>query len=120
MLFARTIISYQRRLSDHLTGLFDKIYKIVYGKKLPDFMNITFSPPKMLENERMAESVETASRIINSLKELGISQEYAKRKYLSIDWEELKKFETAENLENETTRKDEEEQDRMGMGGGLY
>lgn len=123
MLFARTIISYQRRLSEPLTDLFDKIYKIVYGKNLPDFINITFSPPKMLENERMAESVETASRIINTLKEVGISTEYSKRKYLSIDWEELKKFETQENLDKETGKEEEEDQGMGtmgGMGSSLY
>lgn len=102
-LFARTVVSYQVVLGKHLKNLFSKIYKMVYQKIMPLGINIGFFPPRMLELEREAEHVETISRLINALKEFGINQEYLKRKYLSIDWDELEEFATRENIDKKIT-----------------
>lgn len=118
-LFARTIVSYQSMLSKPIYNLFAKIYKMVYGAGLPIGLIITFMPPKMLQIEREAEHMETIVRLINALKELGINQEYLKRKYLSIDWEKLKEFETENNMEDKVKGKTGEGEEG-GFGGGGY
>jgi hypothetical protein len=115
-LFARTIVSYQAVLSKPIRGLFSKIYKIIYIEQLPFCIKISFMPPKMLELEREAEHTETVTRLINALVELGISKEYLKRKYLSIDWEQLKKFEVDEELEKRGKSKKEGEEEAGGLG----
>ena len=56
------------------------------------------------------EHTETIVRLITALSDLGISKEYLKRKYLSIDWEQLKKFETEEKLEEKVSGKNDEEE----------
>jgi len=115
-LFARTITAYQKMLSKHIQSLFAKIYKIVYGENMPIGLLITFMPPRMLEIEREAEHSETVVRLINSFVELGVNKEYLKRKYLSIDWEELKKFET-ENEMDDKVKGGSKEEGEGGFGG---
>lgn len=118
-LFARTIVSYQSMLSKPVYNLFSKIYKMVYGTGLPIGLIITFMPPKMLQIEREAEHMETIVRLINALAELGINKEYLKRKYLSIDWEKLKEFETEDDMEDKVKGKTGEGEEG-GFGGGGY
>jgi len=115
--FARTIVSYQSILTKPLKSLFRKLYKFTYGESMPEDINITFSPPRMLQAEREAEHFEIVSRIIASLAEQGIDKEYLKKKYLPLDWEEVKKYETLNKLDQEGgANKDEEE----FAGGGQF
>jgi hypothetical protein len=113
-MFARTVVSYQSMLSPYIQGLFSKIYKMVYGRHLPIGLIITFMPPKMLEIEREAEHMETVSRLITALSELGINREYLKRKYLSIDWEKLKEFETETSMDKKVEGGKEEGESEFG------
>lgn len=116
-LFARTVVSYQSMLSKPIQNLFSKIYKIVYAKNMPIGLIITFMPPKMLQIEREAEYMETIARLINSLVELGINKEYLKRKYLNIDWEKLKEFETQDTMDDKVKGSREKEEAGGGYGG---
>ena len=104
--FARTIISYQKGLSRYVKDWFGKMYKFIYKKPMPSGININFPPPKALQSERDAETLETVARIINVLKELGVPLEYLKQKYISLDWEEIKKFEIAQRLKTELDKAD--------------
>lgn len=117
ILFARTVVGYQTKISKFIRSLFGKIYKMVFDELLSSSINITFSPPKMLQVERESEHIETISRIISSLKELGINEDYLKKKYLSIDWEELKKYEIEADMEKQA--KPEEGEEEGGYGGGF-
>ena len=103
----------QLALQKDIQGLFSKIYKFVFKEVIPNGVNITFSPPKMLQIERETEQMETVSRLISALSELGISKEYLKKKYLSIDWKELEAFETKEALDKKTKPEGGEE-DQFG------
>jgi len=120
-LFARTIVAYQSMLSKHIYNLFSKIYKMVYTSNLPMGLIITFMPPKMLQIEREAEHMETIVRLINALVELGVNKEYLKRKYLSIDWEKLKEFETDDSMDDKVKgSKGSEEEGGGSFGGGGF
>lgn len=118
-LFARTVVGYQTMLSKHIRNLFNKIYRMVYGKLVPIGINITFFPPRMLELERETEHIETISRLITAFKELGINEEYLKRKYLSIDWDELKEFETESEMDKKI-KPPKPEEGGGGYGAGGY
>jgi len=116
-LFARTIVAYQSMFSRHVQNLYSKIYKLVYGKNIPIGLIITFMPPKMLQIEREAEYMETIARLINSLVELGINKEYLKKKYLTIDWDKLKEFETEDTMDDKVKGSGEKEEGGGGYGG---
>lgn len=117
-LFARTIVSYQTRLSKPLNSLFSKIYRLVYGEPLPIGVKATFPPPTMLELERETEHIEVISRLINSLKEFGIPLEYLKRKYLPFDWKEVEKYDNLGKIDEKSGDKPPDDMGMSGMGGG--
>ncbi|MCK5015540.1 MAG: portal protein [Candidatus Peribacteraceae bacterium] len=112
ILFARTIVAYQTKLTKHINGLFSKIYKMIYKEPIPTGINITFSPPKMLLLEKETEQMEMVSRLVSSMKELGINEEYLKRKYMNVDWEELEEYENKAKLDEKSKPKPEDD-----MGG---
>jgi hypothetical protein len=116
ILFARTIIAYQKRLSVYIREIFTKVYKFVYKTGVPLSIHINFMPPKMLQIERDAENIDTVTRLITGLQQLGIPMEYLKKKYLPLDWDEIKTFETKEKLDDEL--KPPEELGAGGVGGG--
>ena len=119
ILFARTIVSYQNVLSKCLKSLFSKLFKFTYNKNIPRGVNVNFSSPRMLQNERDAENAETVNRIVMALSELGIPREYLKRKYLSFDWDEIKRFETEENMRKQMEGDSGgEEEGQFGSQGG--
>ena len=92
IIFSRIVISYQRELSIPLTRLFSKIYKLVHGEDVSDFLTITFPPPKAAPYEYEAEYIEKVSRIATSYDELGVPKMYTRKKYLpDIDWDEIEK-----------------------------
>jgi hypothetical protein len=123
IMFARTIIRYQKELSVHLKQLFEKIYILVYNEsvELLDTIKITFSEPKASSYEHEMEYVEQMQRLIEVYKGLGIPELYLKKKYLpGIDWKEIEAFQAEETLKKELgTNGEGEEDDGMGgMGGG--
>ncbi|MCK5016126.1 MAG: hypothetical protein KAS32_03560, partial [Candidatus Peribacteraceae bacterium] len=115
ILFARTIVAYQTKLTKHINGLFSKIYKMIYKESIPSGINITFSPPKMLLLEKETEQMEMVARLVVSMKELGINEEYLKRKYVNVDWDELEEYENKGKLDEKSKPKTEEEMGGMGF-----
>ena len=115
ILFARTIVAYQKVISKPILGLYRKIYKFVYGEPLSTSVNIQLPKPQLLQMERDAENYDNIIRIITSLKEIGIPEEYLKKKFLSIDWEEIKEFETKSNLDKQMGAKEEDEMESGGF-----
>ena len=101
-IFARRIVSYQKLFSKHLTNLFRKIYLFCKKEQMPE-ISIALPPPKFLQAEMQAEYIRTAKEIIDTLNELGVSKEWAKRKYLNLDWAEIEDFERKEELDKKIT-----------------
>ena len=119
ILFARTVVAYQKGLSKHLWGLFNKLYKFIYEHNLSKDVNITFPPPKMLQTERESEHMRMTSELIQTLTDLGIDKDYLKKKYLSIDWDELRAFETQSNLKDKLEPDDSDDMAGTGGAGGF-
>ena len=115
ILFARTIISYQTMFSPRLFDLFNKIHTFIHKKSMPDSIKTTFSPPKMLQTERDAEYMRNATDVITSLAGIGINQEYLKKKYIPLDWDDLDKYESKNKLDKEM-EKELNPPDMMGGG----
>ena len=123
ILFARTIIAYQKELSKPLKELFEKIYSLVYDDELDliDTIKITFSEPKVSPYEHEMEYVEQMQRLIESYKALGIPELYLKKKYLpGVDWDEIDNFKAEETLKKELATEESGDDSAMGgMGGGF-
>ena len=122
IMFARTIISYQREFSELLKDLFQKIYTLVYTDvEMIDGIKITFPPPKASPYEHQMEYLEQAQRIIESLATLGVSKTWAKKKYLpDFPWDEIDKA-TASDRTREAINVEKSEDGGMGGGfGGGY
>lgn len=110
VLFARTIVSYQSYLTIHVWSLFNKVHKFIYDELLSENIRITFSPPRTLQVEHESDHIRIVVDLINSLKELGIDEEYLKRKYLPLDWDEIEKSETQSKLDSELEKGEGEEE----------
>jgi len=125
ILFARTIIRYQKFLSHQLNDLVKKIFEIINPEMaltILDNINITFPIPKSLQYERESRYINELTNLIESLERIGIPKEYTKRRYLSqLDWEEIKKYEIDEKVEKalDPTKKSEEGEFGMGPMGGV-
>jgi hypothetical protein len=121
IMFARTVIAYQREFSELLHDLFEKIYLLLYPYGLGhlDNITITFPPPKASPYEHQMEYVEQMQRIIEALGGLGVPKSYLKKKYLpDLDWDEIEKVAAEENLKVEAgEEKSEDEQFGGGYGG---
>jgi hypothetical protein len=120
IMFARTVISYQKEFSHLLHDLFEKIYLILYPQGIHhlDHIKITFPPPKASAYEHQMEYIEHMQRIIEALAALGIPKPYLKRKYLpDLDWDEIEKAVSEEKLKVETGE-EKSEDDQFGGGGG--
>lgn len=119
-MFAQTILSYQKGFSKHLFSLFSKIYKLIYNERLSDEILISLPPPRMLQIEKEAEHADIVARTIATYKELGINEEYLKKKYMNIDWEDEKEADIETNLDKRSrpTTPDELD-DAGGIGGGF-
>jgi len=117
--FARTIVGYQKELSFILKELFEKIFLIMYPNKITDLDDviIAFPIPKTASYEHEMEYVEQMSRLFEVYKQLGIPEEYLKRKYLpGVNWKDIDKLKTSEDID--TYIKKEDEESGGGFGGG--
>jgi len=120
IMFARTVIAYQKQFSELLHDLFGKIYMILYPNGLGhlDNVKITFPPPKASPYEHEMEYIEQMQRIIEALSALGVPKPYLKRKYLpDLDWDEIDKAKAEESIKIETGE-EKGEDDQFGGGGG--
>jgi hypothetical protein len=121
ILFARAVVNHQKYLSEQVSELIEKIISIVDPEKATYILNnlsISFSAPKSLQFERETRYTSDLANLIETLERLGIPKSYSIKKYLtSIDWLDLKSYETSEQIDKTLgTQKDDEDQ-FGGMGG---
>lgn len=122
IMFARTVISYQRIFSDMLKDVLEKMYLLVYPEGIGDMdhLSITFPPPKASPYEHQMEYVEQMVRLAEALEQFGVPKSYSKRKYLpDMDWDEVERAAARDNAKQELGEEDSEE-DMMGGGMGGY
>ena len=125
ILFARTIIRYQKFLTEQINDLIRKIFDIINPEEalvLLDTVNIAFPVPKALQFERESRYMNELTNLIESLERIGVPKEYAKRRYLpQFNWEEIKKYDIDEKVEKalDPTKKAEDEFGGMGGMGGV-
>ena len=124
ILFARTIIRYQKFLTHQMNDLLVKIFDIINPEEslvMLDTVKISFPIPKSLQYERESRYINELTNLIESLERIGIPKEYAKRRYLpQFDWEEITKYEIDEKVEKVLDpTKSEEDEFGMGPMGGV-
>ena len=124
ILFARTIIRYQKFLTEQINDLIEKIFDIINPEEalvLLDTVQISFPIPKSLQYERESRYINELTNLIESLERIGVPKEYAKKRYLpQFDWEEITKYEIDEKVEKVLDpTKSEEDEFGMGPMGGV-
>lgn len=123
ILFARTIVGHQKYFTHQVNSLLFKVLDIVkpdVAIELLDIVLIAFAPPKSLQFEREARYLSDLANMIDTMERIGIPKEYAKRKYLSqIDWAEVAKYKTEEDIETGLGTEKEEEEPGFGGGGAF-
>lgn len=115
MLFARSVIRYQKMFSEYFTELMHKIYILVHSDD-DDLNNnyhnitLTFMPPRGIITEALSKMYTEIRDIYNSLKEMNVPEEKILRRFLpEYDFDEF----YLEQME-----KSREESNEEDMGGG--
>jgi hypothetical protein len=122
IIFARTVIGYQKFLNHQINGVLQKTFDIIDPEQamtIFDNVLVALPTPKSLQYEREARYTNEIVNLIESLERIGVPKEYSKKKYLTtFDWDAVKKYEIDTNVEKalDPTKKDEDE---MGGGGGF-
>ena len=123
ILFARTIIRYQKFLTEQVNDLITKLFNIIIPEEaliLLDTVQIAFPVPKSLQFERESRYMNELTNLIESLERIGVPKEYAKKRYLpQFDWEEIKKYEIDEKVEKALDPSKSEDDMGMGPMGGV-
>jgi hypothetical protein len=123
ILFARTIVSHQKYITNQVNKLVQKVYDIISPEEalsILDNVLIALPSPKSLQYEREARYLGELANLIETLERVGIPREYTKKKYLTnIDWEDLKNYEVGEKIETELGTTKEDPMDSMGGMGGM-
>ena len=113
ILFARCVIGHQKYLSEQITDLVEKVFKIISPEDvLTLFQDITINlpTPKILQYERESRYMGDLIGLIENLERIGIPKEYSTRKYLSnIDWKEIKNYEIKNQIDD-TLDKDKDKE----------
>lgn len=115
MLFARSVIRYQKMFSEYFTELMHKIYILVHSDD-DDLNNnyhnisLTFMPPRGIITEALSKMYTEIRDIYNALKEMNVPDEKILRRFLpEYDFDEF----YLEQMEKSREESNEEE-----MGGG--
>jgi len=122
IIFARTVIGYQKFLNHQLNNLIRKTMDIIDPAEaltIFDNVDIALPVPRSLQYEREARYTNEIVNLIESLERIGVPKEYSKKKYLTtFDWDSVKKYEIDTNVEKalDPTKKSEDE---MGGAGGF-
>jgi hypothetical protein len=124
ILFARTVIGYQKYFSEQVQELIGKIFDIINPAQsltLFDNVDIHLPTPKSLQYEREARYMNELVTLVESLERVGIPKQYSLKKYLAnIDWTEVKKYDIDDKVEKSLDpSKKEEEMGGLGPGGGF-
>lgn len=121
ILFARTIVNYQKFLSHQINELIEKIYKILDPEKaltMLDNIMISFPPPKSLQFERQSKYLNDLASLVETLERIGVPKEWSKRKYLTdIDWDDVNKYEIDQKIESDLKTNPDESSETGGYGG---
>ena len=124
ILFARSVINHQKYFNHQLENLIKKVFDIIdpeFALTLLDNVDIQLPAPKSLQYEREARYMNELVGLIESLDRIGIPKEYSKRKYLSnYDWEEIKKYDIDQKVDQTLDPSKKEEDQFGGMGGGGF
>lgn len=93
MMFARSIVRLQKIFSEQFTELLHKVYRLIHKKNAdPKYMDVlcTFAPPSMITAESMAEYYNKIRSIYDDLKEMGLPEDYIRRRYMpEIEWDTI-------------------------------
>jgi hypothetical protein len=125
VLFARSIITHQKYLSEQISDLIQKIYNLINPEEsltLLENVDIAFSPPQSLQVENESKYMGDLANLIRTLEEIGIPREWSKKKYLkNIDWKDIENYEVDQKIEKSLDPAlAAQDQGGMGMGmGGL-
>lgn len=121
ILFARTIINHQKYLSEQISNLIEKVFTITHPEEaltIMDSVSINLSAPKSLQFEREARYMNELASLIETLERINIPKEYTMKKYLTnIDWEDLKRYRTDEEIDKKLKTAGDKEDDLGGVGG---
>jgi len=127
IIFARTIIGYQKFFNQQINDLLLKTMEIIDPDKamtLFDNVLVALPVPRSLQYEREARYTNEIVNLIESLERIGVPKEFSKKKYLTtFDWDSVKKYEIDANVEKalDPTKKDEDDMGGMGgMGGSQF
>jgi hypothetical protein len=126
ILFARTVIGHQKYFSMQIRDLVEKVFEIIDPEEslqIFDNVDVHLPAPKSLQYEREARYMNELVGLIESLDRIGIPKEYSKKKYLShFDWDEIKKYNIDQNVEQslDPSKKDEDEMGGLGGAGGGF
>jgi len=122
ILFARTIIGHQKYLTHQITELVQKVFDIIDPEEaltILDHVDVALPVPRSLQFEREARYMNELSTLVENLERIGIPKEYSTRRYLSqIDWEEVKKYDVNQKID-QTLDPSKKDDDGMGGMGGI-
>jgi len=122
ILFARTVIGHQKYLTHQITELIQKVFDIIDPEEaltILDHVDVALPMPRSLQFEREARYMNELSTLVENLERIGIPKEYSTRKYLSqIDWDEVKKYDIDQKID-QTLDPSKKEDDGMGGMGGM-
>jgi hypothetical protein len=124
IIFARTVIGYQKPFNHDITDVLYKTMDIIDPEQaitMFDNVLVSLPVPKSLQYEREARYMNEVVNLIESLERIGVPKEYSKKKYLTtFDWDAVKKYEIDDNVEKalDPTKKGEDEIGGVGGFGG--
>ena len=126
IIFARTVIGYQKFFNQQINSLLRKTMDILDPEQamtIFDNVLIALPTPRSLQYEREARYTSEIVNLIESLERIGVPKEFSKKKYLTtFDWDSVKKYEIDTNVEKalDPTKKDEDEMGGMGGMGSQF
>jgi hypothetical protein len=123
IIFARTIITYQKMFTGYVNELLHKVINLINPEDsliITENIFVNFPSPKSLQFERESRYISDISNMIRTLEELGIPRDYLTQRYLSnFDWDEIKKYKIDDNIKKEIDPKAKKEDEMGGIGGGI-
>ncbi len=121
ILFARTVIGHQKYLTHQISELIQKVFDIIDPEEaltILDQVEVALPVPRSLQFEREARYMNELSTLVENLERIGIPKEYSTKKYLSqIDWDEVKKYDINQKIDQTLDPSKKEDDGMAGMGG---